>query len=685
MATLNTLRTKGGLIVSIVIGIALVAFLLGDFAGGNSVFSSKVTVGEINGKGISYVEYSREVDYLTNVNKIISGSDALSQEQQDGIKNFAWENMINNYAVYPGFEKLGVEVTEDEMFDLIYGNNISPVLLGAGFFNNPQTGAYDKAMVKNFVTNLASDQTGNMRVIWQYLQDQVRNQALISKYIGLMTKMVYVTDVEVAQGVQNSNNFYNARYVGQTYESVSDSTISVSKSEIKKYYDEHKNYFKQAASRDVEYVVFDVLPSPQDYADAAKAVESIATDFAAAENVQQFVTLNSQEQFDARYYSKEQLPAALGEFIFSGDKGMYGPVLEGDVYTLARVNSMRSIPDTIAIRQMILAPGSDNLADSLMTVLKGGADFNTIAAQYSAAPAGNNDMGRVGTNMLPQQITDPIFASSDRIVKISNPNGIVLLDVYYRGPESLKAQIGTIKYIVEPSTTTQQIAYAKASKFTAAVANKYENFNKTITDSVYSKRVARVRSTDNTISGLDNSRELIRWAFTAEKGDISSIMEIDGNYIVSSLATIREDGFAPIDQVSNEIASAVRREKKADVLAAKMAGAQSIDALAQTLNAKAGEVTELNFNTFFIPEIGVDPTVIGAICGGAKEGALSKPIKGITGVYVVNVTSKDTRTDVTPAAERVRLEAVNQNYIDQRAMQAMQDLSGIIDTRVKYF
>ena len=181
MATLNTLRTKGGIIVSIVIGLALLAFLLGDFAGNNSVFSSRQNVGEINGSSVSYMEYLREVEYLTQVNKILSGSEAISSEEQDGIRNVAWERMINNYAIFPGYENLGVDVTEDEMFDLVYGNNISPVLEGAGFFSNPQTGMYDRARVKNFVSNLDSDPSGNLRVLWQYLQEQVRTQTLVTK------------------------------------------------------------------------------------------------------------------------------------------------------------------------------------------------------------------------------------------------------------------------------------------------------------------------------------------------------------------------------------------------------------------------------------------------------------------------------------------------------------------------
>ena len=686
MATLNTLRTKGGWIVSIVIAIALLAFLLGDLTGTHSVFGVKEKVGSIDGTSISYIEYAQEIDYQTNINKIMSGTDALSQEQTDAIKNFAWEMMINNYAIFPGYKKMGIEVSEAEMLDLIYGDHISPVLEGAGLFNNQQTGAYDKTLVRNFVTNLSLDQSGQMRALWQYMQSQVRINALMSKYMGLVANMVYVTDLEAKQGVEYANNYYNARYVGKTYDSVPDSTIKVTTAEAKKYYESHKNYFKQTASRDVEYVVFEVAPSTQDYADAKKAVDVLAAEFAETDNVQQYVTLNSQEAFNPSYFKPEQLSAELAAFAFDRNSaGVYGPVLEGDTYTISRVSDLRSFPDTIAMRQMLLPMGSETLADSIVTVLKRGADFTQIALEHSMIPAEGIDVGRISTQMFDPSMGEQIYSVSDKIIKLDTPNGIAIFDVYYRGPVSPKVQIGEVKYYIEPSSVTQQAAYAKASGFIAQVQGSSDQYNKVVADSVYSKRVARIRSSDNTVSGLTNARELIRWAFNAKVNDVSQIMEVDGNYLIATMTQAREDGFTPMNLVTTEIASAVRRQRKAEILSAQMQGAQSIDALAQTLSAEAGEITELNFNTFYIPELGVDPNVIGAICGGVPEGKLSKPINGMTGVYVVEITSKEVRDEATVEMEKVRLEANGQNYIDQRAIQALQDLSNVVDTRAKYF
>jgi peptidyl-prolyl cis-trans isomerase D len=217
------------------------------------------------------------------------------------------------------------------------------------------------------------------------------------------------------------------------------------------------------------------------------------------------------------------------------------------------------------------------------------------------------------------------------------------------------------------------------------VDGDYENFNKVAADSVYSKRVARVGAGNLQVTGLENSQGLIRWAFNSKPGTISDILEIDQNYVVAALTDSRETGFTPLEEVAAQIAAELRREKKADMLAEKMTGAASLDALAQSLSAEVDTLAGVNFNSFFIPEVGADPALIGAICGGAAQGQLSKPIKALTGVYVVEITASETREETTIENERVRQEAVGQNYIPERAMQAITALSNVVDNRAKYY
>ncbi len=689
MATLNTLRTKGGLIVSIVIGVSLVAFLLGDLAGQNSIFNPKMTVGEINGQKVGYQDYAREIDHLSLINKTMTGSESSTTEQQAQLRAAAWERMINERVFFPGCEALGITVSDAEMIELVYGENISPVLLNAGFFNNPETGLYDKTMLKQFVENVGMDPTGNLRVVWDYMQEQVRTHAIMMKYGALARNMVYVTDFEAEEGAANTNQYYNAKFVAQTYETIADSTVTVSTADMQKYYDAHKNLYRQVASRDIEYVLFDVAPSAEDYENAATQMAEMAAEFAVAENPQQYATLNSQGQFNPYYFNQEelaQIDPELATYAFSATAAneMFGPVLKENDYLMARINNSRMMPDTVAIRQIVLNPGQGALADSLTDVMRKGGNFAELAAQYSLNPANGGDLGRMAMNQVPAEIADQIMTKRGEIIKIENTGGIALLDVYYRGPESKKVQLATITYTVEPSSTTQQAIYAQASKFVATSAGSYDKFSQAITENAYDKRVARILSTDSRVAGFENAREMVLWAYNNEPGKLSSILEIDNNYVVAAMVSERKDGFATLKQVTNEIIPAVRNEKKAEMLAAKMAGASSLDELSQKLGAPVGEITELNFNSYFISDIGIDPMVIGAVCG-LPEGKISTPVKGVTGVYVLEITGKETREDVTPEGQRVRQLSLDQNYADQRAMQAIFGLADIKDGRARYF
>ncbi|MFQ8804782.1 MAG: SurA N-terminal domain-containing protein [Alistipes indistinctus] len=247
MATLNTLRTRGGVIVSIVIGIALLAFLLGDLSSaGNMMNARKMRVGEIDGNKIGYLEYTEQVDYLTGIQQTMTGKDALSSEEQMQVQNFAWDNLLNKYVLAPGFEDAGILVSENEQVDMVDGNYISPVITGT--FVNPNTGVYDPAMLRNFVSNMDQDPTGKAGMIWNYMKNQMVKQRLFTKYVGLVSKGIYVTDLEVEQGVNNANSLSNIAYILKEYSQIPDSTVTVPESDVRKYYKEHERMFRQSAS-----------------------------------------------------------------------------------------------------------------------------------------------------------------------------------------------------------------------------------------------------------------------------------------------------------------------------------------------------------------------------------------------------------------------------------------------------
>ena len=687
MATLNTLRTRGGIIVSIVIGLALIAFLLGDLlsSGTGLMNARKMKVGEIDGTTIGYIEYTNRADLLTSVAQAMSGKDALTAEEQDQTRNLAWESMIMKYAYQPGFEELGLMAGEGEQVDMVSGVYISPII-GGTFVN--RNGVFDPAMLKNFIDNVDADQSGRAAMMWNYMKEQMVDQRVMSKYVTLITKGLFVNDLEVELGLEAANHTYDARFVMQEYRTIPDSTVTVSDSELRSYYKSHKNMFKQIASRDIEYVMFDMLPSKEDYAEAEKYINELAAEFAASETPMQYATLNSAETPDNRYYKESQLEPAIAAVAFGGKEKMYGPVLKGDVYTLARLSEIRNLPDTIGAKHILLPGGETAKADSLVGVIRKGGDFAVLARENSLDENANmrgGDLGRFAPEqMIPQFSEACLKAKVGDIFTVQTQYGIHVVQLTYKSPLVPKAQMATITYRVDPSPLTQQTVYGEASKFLTAAAGSAENFEKAVQESALSKRVARIRNTDHSVNGIENSRELVRWAFNNDEGTVSPIMEVGGDYVVALQTGVREDGIAPVEQVASDIRTILLREKKGEMLAAKMKGA-SLDEVAASLGAPVDTVGNLQFGSFYVEGAGVEPRLIGAICGGAEPNTLSKPVIGGTGVFLFDVNHVTTTEDATFESEKVRLEAMAQAYINERTNQAMIEASEVKDWRVKFF
>lgn len=687
MATLNTLRTRGGVIVSIVIGIALLSFLLGDFgtSGANMMNERKMQVGKINGEKIGYTDFSNQLDSRKNVLETLSGSN-LTSEQQDNIQNQVWENLIMEYAWMPGFEEVGLKVTDNEQLDMINGSFISPII--RMYFSDPNTGVYNGTIVQDFVANISKDPTGRSAMIWDFFKDQMIQERFFSKYLNLVAKGMYVNDLEVEQGVANADVSSSISYIMREYTAIPDSTITVPQADIQKYYDAHKNSFRQTNSRDIEYVLFDVLPSEADYAEAEKTINNIAEEFAASETPFQYAVLNSQEQPDKTYRSEEELPTEMATFAFGKDQPkMYGPVKEGDVYTLTRVADVKMIPDSLGARHILIKAGETERADSIVTALKGGASFDELSKLYSldqAAAANGGDLGIfTADRMVPEFSEAVINTDKGEYFTVETQFGLHIGEVTYKSTPKKKVQLATIVYRIDPSDATQQEIYAKASKFVGEVAGSYENFEKAAEDNSLSKRVVRIKNTDRDINGLDNSREIVRWAFNGKKGDVSSILEVDGNYVVAAITGVTEAGIAPMEAVAAQITAILRAKMKGEMLTKEMTGS-SLAEVAGKYNLEEKQASDIEFNTLYIEGVGAEAKLIGAVTG-APENTLSKPVTGINGVYLFDVTSRKTLDNVTPESERVRLEANAESYISERLMQALMDQSDITDNRVKFF
>lgn len=691
MASLNTLRTKGGVIVSIVIGLALLAFLLSDLMSpGRGMFGrNKMNVGEIAGTTVSAEEYDREVNYMTNVAKLLYGSESLDAQGSEQVREMAWESMRMMHSYMPGFEKLGLCTGEAEQVDMTSGVYISPVI--EGMFADPSTGRYNPALLNEFLARRQGD--ANVNLLWNYFQVQMAQDRIRNKFTALATQGIMVNDLEVEQGVQAANHSYSARYVSQSYASVADSLVTVSDSEIRAYYDKHKNMFRQGESRSLEYVVFDMVPSEQDYADAARRADEIAAEFAVAEDPMQYAQANS-ESNDARFVNPQTLSPEVAALLTADKGGMVGPELRGDRYTITRIGATRMMPDTIGVRHIMLARTDTKLADSLLLVLRKGGDFAALAAEFSLdqqTPGG--DLGRFAPEQLPtpELMEACVKANKGDYFTVPTQRTIELMNLTYKTTPTLKVQLATVVFEVSPSDATIQNVYSQASAFHTAATGSKEKFDAAVAAQSLNKRMARVRNTDRTINGLEDSHLLVRWAFNASKGNVSGIEKAkvgggrDEDYVVAVLTEVRHQGTADLADVASGIRSTLIREKKMALISAKMTGS-TLDEVAAAIGAEVSSVTDLQQNAFSIEGLGgSEQQLIGAICGTTATGKLSKPVQGNTGVFLFDVTAITPAENATPESEKVRLESMAQYYIAGRANDALQEESKITDNRVKYF
>lgn len=688
MAGLNTLRTKGGLFLTIFIGGALLMFIISLAFENGGMGGQDPKVAEINGEKITYTHYQDTFDAVQNNLSTMSGQDYSSSEAQDAVHNVTWQQLLNQYAIEPGFAKMGINVSDEERIELISGQYVSPIIVSA--FTNPQTGMFSPEEVVNYLNAAAADQQYGPLMMQRYemLVHDAQVQRAMEKFVGLVSKGVFVNDLEVAAGVTAANKAFTGRWVGQNYMQVADSLVKVEKADVEKYYNENKKSYKQMPSRSISYVVFEVEPTENDRLAAANEVEKIAAEFAATDEPLIYAKSKSRETVDEAYYSKEALSAEMAAIAFGKDRNqVYGPVLENDVYHISRVTDVRSMPDSVGVSYIVLAQNAAK-ADSLMAAAKGGADFAAMAMEFSEDRATAELGGELGTlpySAYPEEFRAEIDnASKGSIFKVDMGQVVYVVRLDRKDAPVMKAQVATISYPIMASPSTEKDIHSIANQFSVAAQGSVEKFNAAAAENAVVPRVARIMNSDRQIAGMsDDSRSIVRWAFDAEVGEVSEIYTVDRDYVVAIVTEKRDDKYATLQQVYNEVYPMVVNQKKFELLKSKLAG-KSLEEAAAELGVEVGTFENVTANGFYIDGIGVAPRTIGAI-SQAAEGQLSQPINDITGAYIFVVDQVVEAENQTAEKEQVRQQAMAEAQAAQRMNQALYEGSEIEDLRVKFF
>ena len=676
MASLNTLRTKFGVVLSIIIGLALLAFILSlktemGFSGNDP------RVGVINGEKINYSEYYNEYERIKTQNNVQE-----SDEQQSAmLANAVWQSLITRYVLTPGFDRMGLRVTDPERMAMVSGQQPSQAFYNA--FADPRTGQYNVEAVSQF---LAQAETNSQAAqVWAQLNEQARLEREAQKFFGLVKGGVYVNSLEVAQGVEGANKTFSGKWAGKKYSSVPDSLFTVSTGDLKNYYNSHKDQFKQIPSRTLSYVVFEVSPTDDDLLALEKKAAEVGGEFAAAEDVKAFVRANRNGRIAENYVTAAQLTDEEGKALMAGE--MYGPVLKNNEWRMARVLDTKMAPDSVGIRHIVLPYTQETLADSLLTALEKGGDFAAAAARYSVYDATAANGGEVG--VMPFSAFTGEFAEAlagakkGDIVKIASGDAIQLMQVYRADKPTKHIQVASITYPLEASAATRRDIHNQAGTFMVNAKGSSEAFADAASEAAVTPRVATLSQGDRTIRGLEDSRDVARWAYGAGTGDVSEIFTVGKDYVIAMLTEIDDNDYASLEKVASQVRAQVLRDKKYDYIVKDLAGS-TLAEQASSLGSEVDDFSGVTFGSFYIDGIGMEPRLVGAIAS-SEQGVLSAPVKGMSGVYVFEVGDVQTEEKQTAEGEKVRAQAMAEGMAQQFAYPAIQQMAKIQDLRGEYF
>lgn len=601
MAVLETIRVKFGVVITALIAIALLSFIIDPTTLQNvaSSMSSKYDVGEIDGKSVSYVDFQKDVEKTKGVLELL-GFQANSEQAQSYVRDEAWKELFDKYYFIPNAESAGIYVGNQEALDLISGDNISPVI--AQVFSDEN--GFNKEAFLNFVNYCREDQSGRYKELLNYLCNTAISQQYYSKYFSLFSESNITNELGLENEITDNNNSVNAEFVMVPFGFAQDTTVVVSDSEIKEWYkahkkmDAYKSLFKQKASRDIEYVVYDILPSSEDVAAANEDIAALAEDFASTDNVKSFLLANYC-QFDEKYYKEGELKTVapeVDEFVFNNNGQSVSPVLSHD---------------------------------------------NTF---YLV-----------------------------RILDTKTESGVV------------KKQVAILEKEAIASKTTVNGIYAKAKSFASQAAGGYKDFRAAVDSQAVYAHSANLVEGASRIGSIDNAKEVTRWAFDAKKGKVSEIFDINKDYFVVAVLTgINKEGYKDIKEVSPVIKDILYREKLADHKAAevaeKIAGLDNMAAVAEALGTTVSTKDGITFSS--LTSQGLDPAFIGAVTS-AEQGNISVPVKGSYGIYVFNVTAKETGAFYTEDDANSKTAQMNQ-YMAQMLLGVMNE-SVVTDNRARFY
>jgi peptidyl-prolyl cis-trans isomerase D len=716
MATLQNIRNKAGLLVAVVIGLALFAFILGDLMGSGSSSMGKRSVAEINGKGVGVNDYLNREKALREFYQLNAGGQNLDAELEKQIQQETWRRLIRETIMESSYDQLGIYVSGDELKTMVIGDQTmglsgNPALsqphpIIQQMFSNPETGQLNRAVMTNYFNSLDNPQFEQEKKRWMFIEKEIIDEKMNQKYFNLVRKGFQPSSLDLKDHVAESGKSTDFAYISKPFTEISDEEITFTEADLKQYYKDHKENYKQTASRTFQYVVFEVEPSEKDVETARYWTSQTLAEFARtpADEIPRYVNGTSDEPFDLRYYTYEELPTIIKDSVFNAsEETVIGPYNELESYKLTRLQDVQMRPDSVRVRHILIslqAYGGNRqvvteLADSLKGVVENGGNFNQLALQYSA-DEGNRaiggDLGWFSEGQMVTEFNDVCFENNKGdLVTTETMYGTHLVLIEEQSTRVRKVQVATVVRNIFASDETNQDYYNRAVRFRGK-ATDLEKFTEQAREFGLDPRFAPNISKDQqVIPGIEEPLQITKWAYTNEVNTVSNIFsQSDEKYIVAVLTEAQEEGYATLENIRPEVTLAVKKEKKGEKLVetlnAQLAGVTDLSQYGTANNQNVGEATQIKFANTYVAGVGLEPYVVGSAMYLPVD-QVSAPLVGESGVFVISVLNRNEPAPVEgeSAAAKTRLKYSLESRSNYEAYNALLDAAKVQDNRLEIF
>lgn len=693
MAALEKIRSKFGLAVSILIALALLSFIIdpGTLQTAINSMSTKYDVGKIDGKRISYTDFQENVEKFTSINEIISGSSSQNEQTQKNIRNAAWQDMMDKYLFIKNAKAAGIKVGEDEMLSLVSSSNPSAILVQNPIFMD-ESGNYSEEVLRQFLSMVETDETGRYRQYWDYLQNTIYTQQFYQKYGALFNASNYTNALQMSHAMASGNTTADVDFCVEYFPMYHDSSVVVTNDEVRRYYKAHKEFFKQQKdSRDMEYVVFEVVPSSDDINNTSLEMSNLYDEFVSTDNMKSFLAKNSDSPLSNYWYKSGELRTINEEIdaqIFGG-KDLTQVVKSGNDFFAARTMATKMLPDSVYVKHILLqGVNAATKADSLVNVLKKGENFSNLASMYSldTGSAADGELGSIGwmtqTYMIPgMESVIEAKVGTPFVLKTTYGTHVVL--VTKTSKPMLKKQVAVFKKSALASKDTYNKYYAQASSFAAITNGSYDGYKRAVDSlKVYSHNLTITEATSS-FGSIDQAKTVTRWVFDNKIGKASSILTVNTNYFfIAAVKGEHKAGYVPVEEATGVISNRLYTQKlqqrtMADVKE-KIKGAKSMEEVSERLGVEVehSEAVSLASNT-------LDPAMLGAAVT-VNDGVVFGPVKGAMGVYVFQTSNRHLGSFYTEDDARLREQQKTQ-YMGQFILSVMAENAGVEDNRERFY